>query len=38
MSLIKILKWWFVDQFMFHMGGGGGGPSSTTSKPDMGES
>ena len=29
MSMIKILKWWFVDQFMFHMGGGGGGPSTT---------
>ena len=33
-NLIKQLKWFFVDQFMFHVdsgGGGGGGPTSSTS-------
>jgi hypothetical protein len=34
MSLIKIFKWWFVDQFMFYMGGGGGGPGPTTNKTE----
>jgi hypothetical protein len=34
MNLIKLLKWWFVDQFMFYSGGGsgGGGPTSTTTQ------
>jgi hypothetical protein len=32
MNLIKLLKWFFVDQFMLHMdsGGGGGGPQQST--------
>ena len=25
MNIAKMLKWWFVDQFMFYGGGGGGG-------------
>jgi len=31
MNLIKILKWWFVDQFMFYTGGGSGGGAPTQS-------
>jgi hypothetical protein len=31
MNLIKSLKWFFVDQFMFHIGGGGGGSSPSQS-------
>jgi hypothetical protein len=32
MNIIKFLKWWFVDQFMFwgDSGGGGGGPTQST--------
>jgi hypothetical protein len=32
MNLVKLLKWFFIDQFMFHMdsGGGGGGPTQST--------
>lgn len=33
MNMIKALKWFFVDQFMFHVGGGSGGggaPSQST--------
>ena len=31
MNIIKFLKWWFVDQFMFWGdGGGGGGPQQST--------
>jgi Chaperone of endosialidase len=33
MNMLKMLKWFFVDQFMFHLGGGGGGspaPSPTS--------
>jgi hypothetical protein len=30
MNILKTLKWWFVDQFMFYGGdGGGGGPQNT---------
>jgi hypothetical protein len=32
-SLIKHLKWFFVDQFMFHVSGGGGGGSSPAPAP-----
>ena len=30
MNLFKLLKWWFVDQFMFWGGGSGGGGGSPT--------
>jgi hypothetical protein len=32
MNLVKLLKWFFIDQFMFNMdsGGGGGGPQQST--------
>ena len=30
MSLLKALKWFMIDQFMFHVGGGGGQSAPTT--------
>jgi hypothetical protein len=30
MSLLKQLKWFLIDQFMFHAGGGGGGSQTST--------
>jgi hypothetical protein len=30
MSLLKAIKWFMIDQFMFHAGGGGGGNQTST--------
>lgn len=30
MSILKSLKWFLIDQFMFHVGGGGGGSTTST--------